>query len=507
MSAFPWTDATVRSVLGLRSAYAEEGIEYTGVSTDSRTVREGDLYVALVGERFDGHDFVADALSHGALGAVVSHPVAGDPADARLYPVADTLVALGMLAAHRRDGLDARVVGITGSSGKTSTKDMTAAALSATLRVHATEGNLNNRIGMPLTVLSTPEDAEAVVLELGTNEPGEIAALAQIARPDLAVITTVGESHLEKLGSVAGVMEEKLSILRHMAEGGRCVVGDEPPELGRRARGLCAEVRVVGWSERADEAGRPRHPDVDVFGKYTFEWKGRRVTAPMFGRHGVTNALMALTVAELLGVPPREAVKGLSTTQQRPMRGEYKRIGDLTLIVDCYNANPQSVRASLDVLEAQGMAARKAAVLGSMLELGQVSRDLHREVLTDALERDIDVVAATGLFADVADEALAAVTASPTEEASRPAAERLVTGADWEEAYPRIRERLRGDEVVLLKASRGVALEGILPLLEDDFGTAGGPEQDRSSSEKDRSTSRGDGSTSGDGRARAGEAG
>ena len=481
MSGFPWTDATVRSVLGLRSAYAEEGIEYTGVSTDSRTVREGDLYVALMGERFDGHDFVADALSRGALGAVVSHPVAGDPADARLYPVDDTLVALGMLAAHRRAGMDAPVVAITGSSGKTSTKDMTAAALSATLRVHATEGNLNNRIGMPLTVLSTPEDAEAVVLELGTNEPGEIAALAQIARPDLAVITTVGESHLEKLGSLAGVMEEKLSILRHMTEGGRCVVGDEPPELGERARRLCADVRIVGWSERADDSARPRHPDVDVFGKYTFEWKGQRVTTPMFGRHGVTNALMALTIAELLGVPPREAVKGLSTTRQRPMRGEYRRIGDLTLIVDCYNANPQSVRASLDVLEAQGMAARKAAVLGSMLELGEASPDLHRAVLTDALERDVDVVVATGLFAGVADDALAAVALTRTPEGSAPPAERLVTAESWEEAYPRVRERLHGDEVVLLKASRGVALEGILPLLEEDFGRAAAPDPDGSS--------------------------
>ncbi|MDX1647088.1 MAG: UDP-N-acetylmuramoyl-tripeptide--D-alanyl-D-alanine ligase, partial [Longimicrobiales bacterium] len=346
MSSFPWSDGTVRRILGLRSAYAEEGVEYTGVSTDSRTVQEGDLYVALTGERFDGHDFVADALSKGARGAVVSHPVAGDPAHVRLYPVDDTLVALGKLAAYRRRAIDAPVVAITGSSGKTSTKDMAAAALSTTRRVHATAGNLNNRIGMPLTVLSVPDDAEAVVLELGTNEPGEIAVLAQIARPDVAVVTTVGESHLEKLGSLEGVLEEKLSLLRHMARGGRCVVGDEPRELPLRARELCSNLKVVGWSERADDAYRPVHPDVDVFGKYTFDWRGHRVTAPMFGRHGVTNAMMALTVAELLDAPAGEAVKGLSATERRPLRGEYRRIGDLTLIVDCYNANPQSVRAS-----------------------------------------------------------------------------------------------------------------------------------------------------------------
>ncbi|MDX1495186.1 MAG: UDP-N-acetylmuramoyl-tripeptide--D-alanyl-D-alanine ligase [Longimicrobiales bacterium] len=457
MSAFVWTDERVRRALGLRLQHAEEGVEYAGVSTDSRTVEEGDLYVALVGERYDGHDFVADALSRGALGAVVSQPAAGDPANVRLYPVDDTLVALGRLAHHRRQALSVPVVGITGSSGKTTTKDMAAAALSSTLRVHATKANLNNRIGMPLTVLSVPEDAEALVLEMGTNEPGEIATLAQIARPDVAVITTVGESHLEKLGSLEGVMEEKLQILRHMADAGRCVVGDEPPALPERARKICDRVRVVGWSERADEGSRPEHPDVDVFGKYAFDWRGQRVTAPMVGKHGVTNALLALTVAELLGVSPRDAVRGLAATEHRALRTEFRRIGDLTLIVDCYNANPQSVRASLDVLEAQGVAARKVAVLGSMLELGDASSRLHREVLTDALARDVDLVAATGAFAQAASEL------------SDP---RLLTGNEWADAYPRLRERLEGDEIILLKASRGVALEGILPLLEGDFGVA-----------------------------------
>lgn len=460
MSAFVWTDGRVRRALGLRMQHAEEGVEYAGVSTDSRTIREGDLYVALVGERFDGHDFVADALSRGARGAVVSQPAAGDPANVRLYPVDDTLVALGMLAHHRRQALEAPVVAITGSSGKTTTKDMTAAALASTRRVHATQGNLNNRIGMPLTVLAAPDDVEAVVLELGTNEPGEIAALAQIARPDIAVITTVGESHLEKLGSLEGVMEEKLQILRHMSDSGRCVVGDEPPALPERARKLCSRVRVVGWSERADGEGRPGQPDVDVFGKYAFDWRGQRVTSPMVGKHGVTNALLALTIAELLGVAPRDAVKGLAGTEQRALRTEFRRIGDLTLIVDCYNANPQSVRASLDVLEAQGVAARKVAVLGSMLELGEASPRLHREVLADALDRDVDLVVATGAFA------AAAPDADTTDVAS---GHRLITAVEWADVYPRLRDRLEGDEIVLLKASRGVALEGILPLLEDDF--------------------------------------
>ena len=457
MSAFPWTDESVRRALGLRVELAEADVEYTGISTDSRTVTHGDLYVALVGDRFDGHDFVADALAKGALGAVVSRPSPGDPRG-RLYPVDDTLVALGQLAAHRRDRIDAPVVAITGSSGKTSTKDMTAAALSATLRVHATRGNLNNRIGMPLTLLAAPTDVEAVVLELGTNEPGEIRTLAQIARPDVAVITTVGESHLEKLGSLDGVLEEKLDLLRHLADGGRCVVGDDPETLAERARALCARVQVVGWSERADADSRPEDSEVDVFGRCSFTWKGQRAVAPSPGRHSVSNALMALAVADLLGVPAREAIRGLGTAERGSLRGEFRRIGDLTVIVDCYNANPQSVRAALDVLESQGVVARKVAVLGTMLELGPAAEQLHAEVFAEALQREIDLIVATGDFASAA----ASVEATDGPE--------VVSAPTWQDAYPRLRERLEGDEIVLLKASRGIAMEGLIPLLQADYG-------------------------------------
>jgi UDP-N-acetylmuramoyl-tripeptide--D-alanyl-D-alanine ligase len=456
MSAFPWTDADVRAALGLKAELADPEVRYAGVSTDSRSVEEGQLYVALVGERFDGHDFVGDAASRGAVGAVVSREPAGH-GDIRLYPVDDTLVALGALAAHRRRRLKAPVVAITGSSGKTTTKDLAAAALSASRRVHATRGNYNNRVGMPLTLLAAPEDAEAVVLEVGTNEPGEMRALALVARPDVGVITTVGESHLEKLGSLEGVLEEKLDLLRCMADKGRCVVGDEPPRLAEQARAFCPRLRVAGWSERADADLRPAEAGVDVFGRYEFRWRDQTVAMPLVGKHAVADAMVALAVAELLGVTPRDAVRGLSSAAANPLRGEVRTIGTLTVIVDCYNANPQSVRAALEVLEGQAAAGRRVAVLGTMLELGDASRRLHEDVLADALAREIDLVVATGAFADAARE-------SGAKDASR-----LLTAADWKEAYPLLRERLAGDEVVLLKASRGIAMEGLLPLLERDF--------------------------------------
>ncbi|MGD8729379.1 MAG: UDP-N-acetylmuramoyl-tripeptide--D-alanyl-D-alanine ligase, partial [Gemmatimonadota bacterium] len=377
--------------------------------------------------------------------------------DVKLYPVDDTLVALGALAAYRRRRLNAPVVAITGSSGKTTTKDLTAAALSSTKQVHATRGNYNNRIGLPLTLLDAPEEAEAVVLEMGTNEPGEIRILAQIARPDIGVVTTVGEAHLEKLGSFEGVLHEKLDLLRGLADGGRCVVGDEPPQLVTQARAFCPRLRVAGWGVRADPELRPQEAEVDVFGSYEFRWRDQTVVMPLAGKHAVTDAMIALAIADLLGVSPKDAVRGLVGAQTNPLRGEVRRVGSLTVIVDCYNANPQSVRAALDVLEGQGAATRRVAVLGSMLELGDESCRLHGDVLRDALSRDIDLIVATGAFG------VAARKISGTD------ASRLIVAEDWHEAYPLLRERLAGDEVVLLKASRGVALEGILPLIERDF--------------------------------------
>ncbi|MBT3328249.1 MAG: UDP-N-acetylmuramoyl-tripeptide--D-alanyl-D-alanine ligase [Gemmatimonadales bacterium] len=457
MSSFTWSDGSVREALGMRADLADVSSTFSGVSTDSRAVQQGDLYVALVGEHFDGHDFVADAFAKGARGAVVSRQVVTEP-NQTLYPVDDTLVALGALASRRRDALEVPVVAITGSSGKTTTKDLTRAALGSARRVHATEGNFNNRIGMPLTLLATPDEADVVVLELGTNEPGEIRTLAAIARPDLAVVTTVGESHLEKLGSMDGVLQEKLDLLRAVAAGGSCVVGDEPTILADRARTICSDARVAGWSERADDGLRPESVEADVSGGYRFRWRGQAVTLSLPGRHSVANAMIALAIADLLGVSPSDAAQGLATAAPGAMRGEVRSVGDITLIIDCYNANPQSVRAALELLESHAPATSRVAVLGTMLELGDHAAALHEEVLRDALATGVDLIVATGLFSEAVD----AVGVS---------ADRVLCADDWRAAYPELRSRLGGGEVVLLKASRGVAMEGILPLFEDDFGT------------------------------------
>lgn len=458
MEAFVWTDREVRAALGLSLEMAEDDVVYTGVSTDSRALKEGELFVALVGDSFDGHDFVADALGQGAAAAVVSRPVAGEP-EGRLYPVDDTMVALGSLAGHRRSHLPARRVGITGSSGKTGTKDLLRGALEGSVRVHATRGNLNNRIGLPLTILEAPVDTDVLVLEMGTNEPGEIAVLTEIGAPEIGVLTTVGESHLEKLGSFQGVLDEKLDLLRGLPDGGWAVVGDEPSELPDAARTICGNVRVAGWSDRADPELRPREVESDHWGRIRFRWQGEDVTLHIPGRHVAVNALLALAVAEVLEIPAEAAAQGVSGVEPGSLRGEVRAVGGLTLILDCYNANPQSVRASLDLLVGSPLQGARVAFLGTMLELGDRSAALHREILVDALDRRLDVVVATGAFA------LAAA------EAGKPSGgPELIATDEPEEAYARLRERLEGDEVILLKGSRGVALEDLVPLLERDFG-------------------------------------
>ena len=516
-SPFVWTDEQVRSALAV-DPIEDCGHTFTGISTDSRTTREGNLFVALCGDNFDGHDYVSDALGRGALGAVVGHPVEAD--GACVYPVEDTLQALGQLAGHRRRRLDAVVIGITGSSGKTGTKDLTRAAIEGSRRVHATPGNLNNRIGLPLTLLDAPDDAEVVVLEMGTNEPGEIAALTRIAEPQIGIVTTVSETHVEKLGSLEGVVEEKLDLLRGLPDYGKAVVGDEPPILSQHAGAIRGDVLVVGFGTGAgahddtradaddatrpgaydatgagvDDAGaraeyRPGNASMDEHGCWSFIWRGERVQLRVPGRHSVQNALLALTVAELLDVPAAEAARGVGRVEAGSMRGEIRKVGGLTLIVDCYNANPQSLRAALNLLVDIEPGRTKVAVLGSMLELGARSDELHAGLLDEASALALDLLVATGNFARAAEHVRAAgsdrtVTNTRSAGSTRAPASGLdaprdagssgppliLSVSDPLEAYQELRERLAGDEVVLLKASRGVAMEQLIPLLENDFG-------------------------------------
>ena len=461
--AFPWTDSTVRAALGLpppcvgvSPAGAGEAT-FSGISTDTRTAGRGALFVALVGERFDGHDFLrqAEALEMGA--AVVSREPQG-ATSLPLYHVEDTLVALGALAHYRRRALSARVAAVTGSSGKTAVKDLVTASLSGTFRVHATQGNLNNRVGLPLTLLSAPEDAEVVVLEMGTSVPGEIAVLTEIADPDVGLVTTVSEAHLEGLGSLERVLEEKLALLQGAKDDAVLVVGDEPPALLRRARELRPDVHVAGVSEQADADLRGELGDPGPEGRRRVRFWDWDIEAGLPGKHGAKNLVLALALAKLMGAPADTAVRGASGVRSGKLRGEIRAVGGLTLLLDCYNANPQSVVAALDLLGDLPALQGRVAFLASMLELGERSVVLHRQVLEQAMNLPLEIIVAVGAFASAASELGEGV------------GPRLVPASTPDEGYNALRQYLRGSETVLLKGSRGMQLERLVPRFEEDFG-------------------------------------
>ncbi|HEY7728197.1 MAG TPA: cyanophycin synthetase, partial [Candidatus Eisenbacteria bacterium] len=290
--------------------------------------------------------------------------------------------------------------------------------------------------------------------------------LTEIAEPDHAVVTTVSEAHLSGLESLEGVLTEKLDLVRGASSAGKAIVGEEPPILAETARGIRPDVRVAGLSERADAELRGELVGQGDDGRYTVRIRGRDARPGVPGRHGARNFVLATSVAWLLGADDAEALERASAVKPGPLRGEVRRMGGLTMILDCYNANPQSVAAALDLLAELPAATRRVAVLGSMLELGPRSPELHDRVLRKALSLPLDILVASGEFA------AAARAAGERRADAGPRAPDLIAETEVDDAYRALRPRLRGDETVLLKASRGVALETLLQRFAADFGGA-----------------------------------
>ncbi|HEX9109001.1 MAG TPA: UDP-N-acetylmuramoyl-tripeptide--D-alanyl-D-alanine ligase, partial [Longimicrobiales bacterium] len=298
----------------------------------------------------------------------------------------------------------------------------------------------------------------AVVVELGTNAPGEVARLAAIAEPDACIVTGIAEEHLEGLGDLEGVLREETSILLTLPRAGFAVVSDEPPALAQRARELGARTLAAGWSEHADPSLRATHVRIEEDGHVAFRWQGRDVQLALPARHNARNALLALGVATQWGADPDAAVDALASVRAGRMRGEVAVFGNLMVLVDCYNSNPSSLRAAVDTLEAMPRRGGRVAVIGTMLELGPRSAEIHREVAAALAGSALDLVVASGDF-HAAFEPFAAEMG-----------QRLVRVQDPLEALEVLEARLRGNEIVLLKGSRGVALERLLPLMEKRWG-------------------------------------
>jgi UDP-N-acetylmuramoyl-tripeptide--D-alanyl-D-alanine ligase len=444
VTAFPWNARDVTKALGLPEAAWTH--DYTGISTDTRSLRDGELLVALKGERFDAHDFLSDARMAG-VGAVVVRKNTPRWPGFDWFEVDDTLEALGKLGRFRRDAFGGPVVAITGTTGKTSTKELTAAALGAKFAVHRSERNLNNLVGVPLTVLAIPVEAEAAVIECGASVPGEIAREAAIVRPDVAVVTTVDAAHLEGFGSLETVFAEKISLLDGVAT---AVVGTTPPTLAEAARRRARKVVTAGLAAADWTAEDIRLlPD----GRARFRVRGIEVELPFPGRHMVANALVALAVADALGVPVAAAAPALAAARLPAGRSELLELDGITVVNDTYNANPSSFAAALDLLGAIRGERRAIVVAGTMRELGARSEALHRQVAEQILAAKPDLVVAIGEFVPAFKGMKGKLKAQ------------LVAGETPDAVAPELREKLQKGDVVLLKASRGVRLETIVPLL------------------------------------------
>ncbi len=445
-----WTSDRVSCALDLPS---ESSVSFTGIVTDTRTLTSGSLFVALVGDRFDGHDFLMDARDAGAAAAVVRRgttPISG----LRTFEVADTLEALGALARQRRRMVQGPVVGITGTNGKTSTKEMFIRALSTRWIVHGTHENENNLVGVPMTILAAPPECEALVVEIGANLPGEVGKLRDILEPSLGVVTNVSAGHLEGFGSIAGVLEEKISLLDGTP---MAVVGTEPSDLGLRARSRADRVLAAGTGPDAEV--RPDKWSVNADGRGWLTYHGARFDLPLVGRHQVENAMLAIGGAVLLDLDIAEVAAALAQLSVPSGRCEVIRCGGLTILKDCYNSNPSSLIASLETVSALRGGAPLVVVLGTMLELGHESVALHAKMTEEVMKAGPQLIAASGDF-------VPAFVKHAVE-----LGDRLVTEDDPEVLGRMVAERIDPNAVVLVKGSRGVHLERVIPYLTPRDGT------------------------------------
>jgi UDP-N-acetylmuramoyl-tripeptide--D-alanyl-D-alanine ligase len=454
----------IREATGARPLTAiPAGVCVQSVCTNSKEISSGSLFIALRGERFDGHDFLAEVAAGGAVAALVEKPPAAAPPGLHLLQVRDTYAALGGLAKFVRRQMRATVIAVAGSNGKTGTKLLIDAVLRRKLRGSVSPKSFNNHVGVPLTILPADPMQDYLVLEIGTNHPGEIAALADISRPDIAVITNAGAEHLEGLGDLAGVCRENASIITGLNPDGLLVVNGDDADLLDAVAAYRGRTVTFGFNPsndlfttdvRCDEAG------------VRFKLNGRQEAfVPLLGAHTACNALAAVAVGHHLGLSDDEVLAGLSRATGPDMRLQLQRFGPVTVLNDAYNANPASMRAALETLATLETASRRVAVLGDMLELGPASERFHRELGT---------LAASGA-AGVTPDILACVGAQSrwTAQAARDAGlseDAIVYYPDALAAAAGLKGLLRRGDLVLLKASRGTKLEVVGKAIMGQFG-------------------------------------
>jgi UDP-N-acetylmuramoyl-tripeptide--D-alanyl-D-alanine ligase len=424
-----------------------------GWSIDSRTLGEGDLFFAIKGENFDGHQFVLTALERGAIAAVVSEDVqaAGLP----LLRVPDTLNALQKLACWARQQWGRKIVAVTGSAGKTTTKDIIAAVLGVKYPVGKTTGNFNNHIGLPLSLLRMPADAAVGVMEMGMNHAGEIRALAALAKPDIGVVTNVGYAHIEAFQSIEEIALAKRELIESLPADGVAVLNADDERVLAFRDVHSGKTLTYGLSPGADV--QATNLEIGA-GESTFHVDGVQFRTTLAGRHGIQNLLAGLAVARLFGIELRELAPVVAAFAPGKMRGQRSNLRGITVLNDSYNSNPEAARAMVDVLCVEP-AQRRIAVLGEMLELGFWAERLHRELGKYVAGAGIDVlVGVRGMSQPMVEEAKKAGLSNHA----------AFFFDQPEEAGAFLRDFIRQGDTILFKGSRGTHVERALAVLENN---------------------------------------
>ncbi len=431
--------------------------QFTGISTDSRTARMGELFIALQGENFDGHEFIDQAIERGARGVIISKEVL-IATPVHIFRVDNTLTALQQLAEYHRNKFSIPIIAVTGSNGKTTTKDMIAAVLATSLCILKSQANFNNEIGLSTTLLQLNSSHQAAVVEMGMRARGEIALLSKIAKPTIGIITNVGETHIELLGSVDNIALAKGELAEAINDTGILILNYDDERVRQFYSRTNAKTYYFGLSSQADIYAE----NIAVSGRMTsFRCKSREqkfpdfdVNLPLVGQHNVYNALAAISVGMVLGLSAVAINTGLSNVSLTDMRQTILQYGEYVVINDAYNASPLSMAAALETLQ-RIATGRKIAVLGDMLELGAFATEAHHRIGLIAGQKEVDIIITVGRFA----EQIAV--------AARKFGITVVVCSNHEQAINSLRELLIPGDTVLIKGSRGMKMETILSAFID----------------------------------------
>ncbi len=431
-------------------------IFFDSISTDSRKIKGGELFVAIKGENMNGESFAGDAIKKGASAVMVSKTAKRIP-EGVILKVDDTLVAYRQIAGAWRNRFDIPIIAVTGSNGKTTTKDLTAAALTGVWNVLKTTANFNNEIGVPLTLLELDENHRAAIVEIGMRGLGQIAELAKFVKPTIGIVTNVNETHIELLGSIENIAKAKGELVEAIPAGGTVILNADDPHVAAMKNLAADGVRVLNYSLE--------NPDADFFAKniligsvstefiMSFRGKEYDFEIPMLGRHNVSNALGAIAAGYAVGLTVPDVQRGFATLTTTKMRFEVIRRDGLTIVNDAYNASPASMRMAIRTA-AEIYSGKKFAVLGDMLELGSLSECLHREIGAELVENKFDTLIAIGKLGKfIADGA-------------RDAGLKNVYAVDsHEDAAKKILELVRDGDTILFKASHAMHMEKIIELI------------------------------------------